>query len=200
MATELSGAPPAAAGVLGRLRAELAGNPRAAMGLAAIGLVLLVWLATLLDAARLDADERLAEVQARAAMLERVVADPAWRERAAASDVARAAAEARLWQGTTEGLARAEFQDRLSAAAREAGIMNLQVRVDPVGGDDLPGGVSKLVAALSADFDWPSAQRLLAALASADRIQAVETLVIQTEPLPRIDLTVATYVRLGDRP
>jgi hypothetical protein len=196
MAAELS--PPPPAGPLGRLRAELEGNPRALAGVAVIALILIVWIISLVDTARVDADERLVERLSREATLTRVVADSAWPERAAASDAARAVAEQRLWRGATEGLARAEFQDWLSAAGRSAGVQNFQIRVEPVPRDDLPPGVSRLVATVAGDFAWAPLQGMLAALAASDRLNVVEALAIQTDPLPRFDGTIAIYVRIGD--
>ncbi|GIL41795.1 hypothetical protein [Roseiterribacter gracilis] len=170
--------------------AQLRQNRRLAIGAAVAAL--LVWVLALLaldgaiDGARARIETRQRDL-ARAARL----ADRDWTTVAAEAAARRADAEQRLWPIANEGLARAEFQEWITVAARNAGLARVQTRLEL---GEAPGaGPRRLVASLTADLDGPALERLLATLATAPRLIVVQTMRLSEAPVPRVDLLLATF-------
>lgn len=179
-----------------RLLDEFSGNRRAQAGLAVIALLLAA-----LGWSRLDtAVERLRREEAQQRqLLERIVAlrgEGQWVERAAASDTLRRALEDRLWPAESEGAAAANLSDFVTNVGRQAGLINVQVKVDIGRPKPLPGDYRQLLATVSALPSVPSLLAFLDRLQQEPHLLRVERLVIQQQPLPRLDLTLVALARL----
>lgn len=125
---------------------------------AAIGASIASWTWTLAAQAR----EEALELDARRAQVETVLAQA--RDRASQDEAHRQALKARTWSviEASEGIARAEFLGAVQSAAAQAGLQNVSVTFE-----ESPGAQARLLAGLSADFDWPSVLSLLRQMQAA---------------------------------
>lgn len=182
---------------LRRLGSELKANRRAQAGLAVIALLVAAVAWSELDAAL----GRLRQgYEADRLRLERVVAlhdQGVWAERAEASATLRRSLENRLWPAETEGAAAANLSDFITNAGRQAGLANLQVKVDLSRPKSLPNDYRQMTATVSAVFAEQSLEGFLDRLEREPKLLVVERLAIQQQPFPRVDLTLQAYLRMS---
>lgn len=136
---------------------------------------------------------RLTQRREELARLERFAADTEWPKRAQDSDRLRASLEGRLWPIETEGLVRAEFQEWLMTNARKAGIGRPTVRAERTDSEGNQSGFRAISATLSGDFTPEGLQSFLGTVANDKRLIVIQSMRIQRNPLPRIDLVLAIY-------
>lgn len=179
---------------LAPLVAQVRANRRLAIALALIPLMLWAYLVlstqTLVD----DAGSRLNQRRDEVARLERVANDAAWAQRAKLAEARRNELEGRLWRIETEGLARAEFQDWVLSTARKAGIGRPSATSQRTDGEGTAtSGYRAINVSLSGDFSPDTLQALLGAIANEKRLIIINSMRIQRQPLPRIDMVLTAY-------
>lgn len=177
--------------------AELKTNRRALAGVLAVALLVLGYgLLQFNDAI----DGKRSLYRHEASQLQRTVAlgaEKNWPARAKESTATRQALEGRLWKFESEGVALANFQDWVTAAARDAGLGRLQVKIDVAHPKDMPANFRQLTATVVA---VPKEESLIAFL---DRIQrephllVVDALHVQQQPAPTLQMTLLTFAILG---
>lgn len=179
---------------LAPLVAQIRSNRRLALGLTLIPLILWGYSVLLSQGWVDDSASRLRQSQEELVRIERVAGDASWARRAKEVDTRRNELEARLWRIETEGLARAEFQEWLLSSARTAGIGRPQVRLESNTGDgQRAGGYRSLNASLSGDFTPESLAAFLTTIANEKRLIVVNSMRIQRQPLPRIDMVLTAF-------
>jgi hypothetical protein len=176
------------------LVAQVRSNRRLAIALALIPVMLWGYLVLSTQAWVDDAVSRLNQRREEVARLERVAGDAAWARRAREADARRSELENRLWRIETEGLARAEFQEWLLSSARKAGIGRPTATSQRTDGEaTAQAGYRAISVSLSGDFSPESLQALLATIANEKRLIIINSMRIQRQPLPRIDMVLTAY-------
>jgi len=174
--------------------AQVRANRRLAIALALIPIIVWGYLILSTQAWVDDEVQRLVRTREEVARLEKVATDAAWSRRAREADARRIELEGRMWRIETEGLARAEFQEWLLGTSRKAGIGRPQVRLDANDTEaQRQSGYRALNASLSGDFSPESLQAFLAAIANEKRLIVINSMRIQRQPLPRIDMVLTAY-------
>lgn len=182
--------PPA---LLARLRAELQTNRRAALGIAAIGVILAVY--ALLRVADGVDTRRQHYVKARH-YLERLDAakrDKAWPQRAAASAVLRQALEARLWRGDTDGIVQADLQDWVTDQARKAGLERVQVALEDSRLKDPAANFHQITATITALDTEPTVIAFLDRIAHEPHLLVVDQLKVEEAPVHSMQMKLIAY-------
>jgi hypothetical protein len=98
----------------------------------------------------------------------------------------------RLWRAASEGQARALVQSRAQAALAAAGIVGVEIRVEPA--VTLAPGLWRLTAVLSGPFQPALVEPWLVAPLGADAPVRVERLRMQAAPAPRFEATLAAPI------
>lgn len=196
MKTATTGLPALTAGLgrrLAQATSEVKSNRRLVIGLAALGL--LVWYAVVIalgdQATRLEAELR--GIQAEADRLARVDRERDWPQRLAEVERVRQTLESRLWQNTSESVARVDFQDWVSRVAREAGLERPDIR--PEASTSVPAipGMVQFNVTLSAAFTPESFHLFLAQTAVAPKLVVVQSVRVEREPLRRVTFLLSAY-------
>ncbi len=176
------------------LVAQVRANRRLAIALAFIPIMLWGYLVLTTQGWVDEAVSRLNQRREEVGRLERVAGDAAWARRARETDARRSELENRLWRIETEGLARAEFQEWLLSSARKAGIGRPTATSQRADGEaTAQAGYRAISVSLSGDFTPESLQALLAAIANEKRLIIINSMRIQRQPLPRIDMVLTAY-------
>lgn len=189
------------------LKQQLGTNSRLRLGLALIAGIF--WLYGVLELRdRLDAAASAYRAAAhKAARSEAAGSEKEWPERAEEASILRSQLEGRLWRAATVGLAQASFQDWLNSAAQQAQLPrpNLSTSTeipetsDTGTGDDtmqhpsFPADLIKVKAKLEFDFNPKTFNDLMLLTATHDRKIIVESLIIRTSPVPRVEMLLAAY-------
>ncbi|MBL8688777.1 MAG: hypothetical protein JNL04_06735 [Rhodospirillaceae bacterium] len=196
MKVATTGLPALTAGLgrrLAQATSEVKSNRRLAIGLAALGL--LVWYAVVValgdQGTRLEAELR--GIQAEADRLARVGRERDWPQRLAEVERVRQTLESRLWQNTSESVARVDFQDWVSRVAREAGLERPDIR--PEASTSVPAipGMVQFNVTLSAAFTPESFHQFLAQTAVAPKLVVVQSVRVEREPLRRVTFLLSAY-------
>ncbi|MGF1463141.1 MAG: hypothetical protein ACFB2Z_08235 [Maricaulaceae bacterium] len=173
-------------------------EPRARLGLIAIGVLVWAWLFLVLSQSAGTAQDRL--TRARAAFDEQQLSLGAedWGARRQATRVALIDLQRRAWYADTLGLARAEIETWLTRAAADAGMVRprLNVRETP----EPVLGQAAIVANLNGGLPAGGLIRLLEVLESNDRRAVVRGLDIRRRPALTVELEIAFPVQLGVAP
>jgi hypothetical protein len=184
------------AALLPRITAELKGNPRARLGLLAIGVIAAVYVVFQLDdqigferAAYFDNARRLERTAALAQERE-------WPARAKESAAARAILEAKLWRADSEGLALANFQDWVTSAGRQAGLDKLQVQVAWSRPKGMPPGIGQLSATVTAIETEAALIGFLDRIARDPHLLVMERLQVEERPARALEMTLDAYARI----
>jgi hypothetical protein len=178
------------------LRQQWRGNRRLRMaGLAAVAILVLHLVFSLADR-RAALGERIAGNEDLLVRLERAAQETAWPDRALEAQARLRDMRASLPEAANEGRARAELQAWLSLQASQAGLAEVQIRVQDVveveGHPDLQQALARI------DGSLPRAQlgRLLDALAQGLPWIQVERLEISAgDPAPVLAVVRAYYRR-----
>lgn len=176
---------------------ELRNNRRAAVGLLAIGLIVACygWFALRDRAAGLQDqyDQQAIQLQ----RVTEVASEHQWAQRAAESDALRKQLEDQLWRGESEGVARADLQDWISAGARQIGLPSLDVRIETTRPKGLPPDLLRITATITAR---PSEAALIALLGYVDRSPhrvVLERFNVKQQPSPSLEMTLVAHARIG---
>jgi hypothetical protein len=179
--------------LVGRLRAELKTNRRAALGLLAIGCLAAGYGFLGLG----DAIDNLRGSYVEATYrLERQVAagrEREWPARAAASAEARRSLEARLWKGQSNGMARADLQDWVTTNAREAGLERVQVKIELAKLKGLPANLREVTATITALDTEASLIAFLDRIKRETRLLVIDHLSVRTQPIPSLEMKLVAY-------
>jgi hypothetical protein len=183
-----------------RVLAELKGNRRAVLGLLAIAVLAGGYGLLLLG----DAIDGLRGSYAEARLhLDRTVSAGTrtdWLARARTSTTARAAFENRLWPADSDGVARADLQDWITAAGHEAGVERLRVALELRRPGGLAPDIREVVATIAALQTEPALMRFLERIESAPHLLAVERLHVRQLPVASLDMTLISYARIVRAP
>jgi hypothetical protein len=179
--------------------AEISGNVRLQWILAgsgaAIALLMILTVSDWVDAARSDLSAKRSAI----IRLSRIADEKNWDQRAAGVDQLRAEMENKLWPGDTDGVARADFQDWVDQAARLAAMGAVDVRPDIEAKPSNALGLRKMSASVTGVFDPAAFDRFLNTIYSHNRLLVIEKIKIQTAPIARFDMYLATYLRPRDK-
>ncbi|MBV8121836.1 MAG: hypothetical protein JO081_18070 [Alphaproteobacteria bacterium] len=186
-------------GLLGRggeLIAELKKNRRAAAGLLAIAVLLggygVLLLGDTNNAMRnsyVEASQRLQRVAAAAD-------EKDWPARAAASAKMREALEKKLWPADSEGVARADLQDWVTAAGRDAGLDKLRVSIELTAPKGLAPDLRQVVATISAVPTDTALMQFLDRIERDPHLLVVDRLHVQQRPIALLEMTLIAYARI----
>jgi hypothetical protein len=182
--------------LVGRLRAELKTNRRAAVGLLVLGSVAAGYGLLSLDDAIGSLRATYGEATHR---LERVTAsgrEKDWPARAAASAAIRKSLEGRLWKGESEGMARANLQDWVTNNAREAGLEKAQVRIELIKPKGVPADFRQLTATITAPNTEISLFAFLDRIKREPRLLVVDHLLVRQRPVPSLEMKLVAYAAL----
>lgn len=106
---------------------------RARFGLVVLGAIGGIYALLMLNDANVEAQRALDMAQRQLAARQGALEQRDWTALAAEVDALAQAAEARFWRAATPGIAAARIQGALEAAAREAGLNEVRVRVVEAG-------------------------------------------------------------------
>lgn len=125
-------------------------------------------------------------------------ADRDWAARARSSGKLLATLKKRLWKAESEGVARANMQDWVTRAGREAGLDKLRVKTEltkPQGlSSDLP--LRAVTATVTAAQKEPALTNFLDRIARDPHLFVVSRLHVQTRPIALLRMTLTTYAML----
>ena len=112
-------------------------TPRALLGLAALVVILMLWVLAELNTSVSSMKTEAEELQ-RARRLElSLLSNQDWVEQASALETQLSEIQSDFWSGSTNGIIAAQLQGAVEAAARNAGLLNSRVSVealpDPLG-------------------------------------------------------------------
>ncbi len=179
---------------------ELKTNRRALVGILAVVVLLagygLLELGDAIDG--MQSRYRQEAIQLRRAVA--LGAEKDWPARAKESTATRAVLEGRLWKSESEGVALANFQDWVTAAANEAGIGRLQVKADLTHPKDMPANFRQLTATVAGVPNEQSLLAFLGRIQGEPHLLVVDTLHVQQQPSPALQMTLLTYAVLGSTP
>jgi len=170
-------------------------TPRSGFGVVAILALILAWLALLMADLNSAFEKDIVARDQRLKRLEIIAGETNWAERRQLQEAQTSQLESRLWPAESEGIAVAGFQDWLSAEARQAGMPGVVVRAELTPPD--AAGPRRLQASLYGTFQAQQLEQYLATLQKYPAIIRVDRLRIQTNPVPRFDLIVSTFLRDG---
>ena len=190
--------PPLPRSLLARTGAWLRDNMasrRSRVLVAALAFIVCASGLTLLDAADTDVLRRLSERQIRLTRVEELGKTDLWHQRRAETDPLRIQAEARLWEGETDGIAQANFQSWIIEQANRAGIGRVEVRTSINASANNPLKLRQLSAHVSGRFEAAGFFKYLQAVAADDRLLVIERLEIQTGPGSHFEMVLATFLR-----
>lgn len=181
-----------AGGVLGELRT----NRRAFLGFLTIavlaggyGLMLLSDAGDALRASYIRANLRLQRIEASGN-------EKDWPARAAASAAMRQSLEKRLWPADSEGVARANLQDWVTTAGREAGLDKLRVTVELTRPKGLAPDLRQVIATIGAPQTDTALTRFLDRITRDPHLLVVDRLHVQEHPVASLEMTLLAYARL----
>jgi hypothetical protein len=183
--------------LVGKVRAELRTNRRAAAGLLLLGCLAAGYGLLSLDGAIGNAGASYSEASRR---LERVVAstrEKNWPARVADSAAIRKSLEARLWKGESEGMARADLQDWVTNSAREAGLEKAQVRIELIKPKEMPADFRQLTATITALDTEDSLFAFLDRIRREPRLLVVDHLVVRQRPVSSLEMKLVAYAALA---
>jgi len=187
---------PGLAGLAGGLIGELRTNRRAFLGFLAIAVLVGGYCLMLLG----DAGDALRASYIRASLrLQRVEASSSekdWPARAAASAAMRQSLEKRLWPADSEGVARANLQDWVTTAGRDAGLDKLRVTVELARPKGLPPDLRQVIATIGAPETDTTLTRFLDRIARDPHLLVIDRLHVQEHPVALLEMTLFAYARL----
>jgi hypothetical protein len=176
--------------------AELKQNRRAAAGLMAIAVLVagygLLLLADANDAARSSYVEEYRHLQ-------RIATDrdeKDWPARAAASAAIRAALEKRLWPADSEGVARADLQDWVTANGRQAGLDRIRVSIELTTPKGLTPDLRQVIATIGALPTDTALMQFLDRIEREPHLLVVDRLHVQQHPVASLEMTLIAYARV----
>ena len=150
---------------------------------------------TLVDEADSRIVERLKQQQVRLARLEQSGQGDLWHRRRAETDLARVQAEARLWEAETDGIAQANLQSWIIEQANRAGLGRVEIQIGLQAGTNNPLKLRQFSAQIRGRFEPVALFKFLEAIASHDRLLAVNRLEVQTAPIVHFELVLDAYLR-----
>lgn len=183
---------------------ELRNNPRLRWGIALIiGIAWLYGILLLQESLQEQEQQHRATVHA-LSRLRAQLAQPEWIARAAQSKELSMQMEGGLWQAPTSGLAQAAFQDWLKAAAIKADTAHSQITVlvqdeavtsanNQNASIAMPYNLWKIKAKLGFDFTSATLFELMRKIDNHEKLIIVDTLNIQKEPIPRVEMELTAY-------
>jgi hypothetical protein len=176
--------------------AELKQNRRASAGLMAI-VVLVAGYGLLLLADANDAACRsyIEENQG----LQRIATDrdeKDWPARAAASSAMRAALEKRLWPADSDGVARADLQDWVTANGRHAGLDRIRVSIELTTPKGLAPDLRQVIATIGALPTDTALMQFLDRIEREPHLLIVDQLHVQQHPVASLEMTLIAYARI----
>jgi hypothetical protein len=175
---------------------ELRSNRRAALGVAAIAVLL---AGSGVVALRAATERSEANYRDQAAMLRRIDAiahEGDWHQRATVSAALRKRLVGTLWQAESEGLAQANLQDWISGVGRAIEMPMLDVRVESTKAKDLPADMRQMTATITAQPSEMAVIDLLARLEQAPHLTVVTRLHVRQQPGPMLELVLVGYARI----
>ena len=176
--------------------AELKQNRRASAGLMAIAVLVagygLLLLADANDAARRAYVEESQHLQ-RIAMDRD---DKDWPARATASAAVRAALEKRLWPADSDGVARADLQDWVTANGRQAGLDRIRVSIELTTPKGLAPDLREVIATIGALPTDTALMQFLDRIEREPHLLVVDRLHVQQHPVASLEMTLIAYARI----
>jgi hypothetical protein len=189
------------AALVGRVRAELKTNRRAAAGLLALGCLIAGYGLLSLDEAITAQQAGYTDAVHR---MERVIAsgqEKDWPARAETSATIRKSLEARLWRGESEGMARANLQDWVTNNARSAGLERTQIQIELTKPAGMPAEFRQLTATITGLQTEASLLAFLNLIKREPHLLVVDHLVVRQLPLASIEIKLVAYMVLaGNKP
>ena len=125
---------------------------------------------TLFDAADSEVLRVLAERRTQLVRIDQLGKTDVWHQRRDETEPLRVQAEARLWDGETDGIAQANFQSWIVELANRAGIGRIEVRTSINATANNPLKLRQLSAQVSGQFETASFFKYLQAVAGDDRL------------------------------
>ncbi|MBV8738306.1 MAG: hypothetical protein JO007_13825 [Alphaproteobacteria bacterium] len=176
--------------------AELKQNRRASAGLMAIAVLVagygLLLLADANDAARRAYVEENQHLQRIATDRD----DKDWPARAAASAAMRAALEKRLWPADSDGVARADLQDWVTANGRQAGLDRIRVSIELTTPKGLAPDLRQVIAAIGALPTDTVLMQFLDRIEREPHLLIIDRLHVQQHPVASLEMTLIAYARI----
>lgn len=110
---------------------EIVANTRLRFGVWLALAVILFYLVLVLSDLRVQYETEARRLAEQAVRTDAVLTAADWQERAAESNALRLAIEARFWRADSRGIARAKLENWLRDRARDAGMQQLQIDIEP---------------------------------------------------------------------
>jgi hypothetical protein len=175
------------------LLVEIRNNHRLRWGIWAILGISASYGVLLLEDWRIELENEYQNVSRRWQQVQQVVSQPEWPRRDQQAREQYSQLQSRLWQANTQGLAQASLQSWLDGKAKQVGLQNHTIRVDPAITLDKVN-VWQVKAQLEAEFQQDRLFDLLLLLAESPQWIVVERLDIsQTTRQTRLQMWVVAY-------
>lgn len=178
------------------LLVELRGNRRLQYGVAAITLLLLLWVWLVLADWREGLAQEIQQTEERLLRVRGLADQDIWLERAAEARALRDALAAEIPPADSPGLAQAAFQSWLQRLLESQGAQPQLAMESPLR-LDTPPGIVRVGATLSGSL--PSAQvlELIRRIEGERQLVVIPSLLIRSDLSETFSLTIHAYYRLG---
>ena len=172
---------------------ELRANTRLRLGIWLILIILLSYTLLLLDDHKQELIQQYANAQAQLNKLETIAEQKQWQQRQAEADNLRLELDAKLWQASSQGLARADFQAWLSITLRHTELSKARLKVENI---EVLSGTPKLwkvSARIDGAFKADPLMQLLRDISKNPKIIVVDHLDIPANGSKRFSLQISAY-------
>lgn len=183
---------------LDKLRKEIAGNRRLALGVAAIAAIVTVYAVLALADWRASLHERYVERRQYLRKVRSLAGQGAWEARAEQMRRLRKALEAEIPSAASPGLGQAMAQSWLRKQVEPYGPA-VQVQTRPVEEVEGQPGLVRVPTVVSGALSPRSVVNLLRRIESNSTLTVVEQALILNRENQTFELTVVAYVRIGER-
>jgi hypothetical protein len=119
-----------------------------------------------------------------------------WPARAEASRALREALEKRLWLADSDGVARADLQDWVTAAGRNSGLDRLRVTVELTRPKGLAPDLRQVSATIGAIQTDTALLRFLERIERDPHMLVVDRLHVQQLPIASLEMSLIAYARI----
>ena len=172
---------------------ELRSNTRLRLGLWLILFILLAYGLLRLNDYQKELMIQYSSAQQQLNKLESIAGQKYWKQRKIDAETLKIELEKRLWKASSQGLARADFQSRLSISLRHAKLDKSRIKVEDI--EVLTGTPTlwKVSARIDGVFKADLIAQLLRDMANNPEIIVVERLDIPPKGSKRFNLQVSAY-------
>ncbi len=172
---------------------ELRANTRLRLGIWLIVFILLLYGVLRLNDYQKNLSKQYETARQQLYKLETVASETHWQKRQTEAEKLKIDLETQLWQASSQGLARADFQSWLSIAVRRVKLVKTRMKVEDIEVLDGKPTLWKVSARIDGTFQAEPLTALLRDIANNKEVIVVDHLDIPARGSKRFSLQVSAY-------